>query len=92
MIIPCGLPQGYLAKEVSEKPLVSRIQDTELIPRGLPRGGFIHLHPKKFLKAYLEACAENRGKPPDNIDNFLPWNLSEEQKSAWKYSKGHPLL
>ncbi len=46
-----------------------------------------HLHPKKFLKAYLEACAQNRGKPPDNIDDFLPWNLSEEQKSAWQYPK-----
>lgn len=46
-----------------------------------------HLHPKKFLKAYLEACAQNRGKPPDNIDDFLPWNLSEEQKSVWQYPK-----
>ncbi len=44
-----------------------------------------HLHPKKFLKAYLEACAQNRGNPPDNIDDFLPWNLSEKQKSAWQY-------
>lgn len=49
-----------------------------------------HLHPKKYLKAYLEACAENRGKSPDNIDDFLPWNLSEEQKTAWKYPRGSP--
>ena len=50
-----------------------------------------HLHPKEFLKAYLEACAENRGKAPDNIDDYLPWNLSEEQKSAWQYPTGPPL-
>lgn len=50
-----------------------------------------HLHPKEFLKAYLEACAQNQANPPDNIDDYLPWNLSEEQKSAWQYPKGHPL-
>lgn len=50
-----------------------------------------HLRPKEFIKAYLEACAENRGKAPDNIDDFLPWNLSEKQKSAWQYPQGPPL-
>jgi transposase len=49
-----------------------------------------HLHPKKSLKAYLEACAQNRGNPPDNIDDFLPWNLSEKRKSAWQYPKAPP--
>jgi transposase len=49
-----------------------------------------NLHPKKFLKSYLEACAQNKGKPPDNIDDFLPWNLSKEQKSEWQYPKASP--
>lgn len=49
-----------------------------------------HIHPKKFLKAYLEACAQNSGSPPDNIDAFLPWNLSEEQKSTWKFPEAPP--
>jgi len=44
-----------------------------------------HTHPKKFLKAYLQECAQTRGKPPGNIDDFLPWNLSDEQKTNWKY-------
>ena len=48
------------------------------------------LHPKKFLKAYLQACAQNRGNPPDNIDDFLPWNLSDNQKSNWQYPKEPP--
>lgn len=50
-----------------------------------------HLHPKESLKAYLEACAQNQGKAPDNIDDYLPWNLSEKQKSAWQYPQGPPL-
>lgn len=49
-----------------------------------------NLHPKKFLKGYLEACAQNQGKPPDNINDFLPWNISKEQKSAWQLSKCPP--
>lgn len=45
-----------------------------------------HIHPKKFLKAYMEACAENQGRPPKNIDDFLPWNLSEELKYSWGHA------
>lgn len=43
------------------------------------------LNPKKHLRAYLQACADNRGNPPSNIEDFLPWDLSEEQKTAWQY-------
>ena len=46
--------------------------------------------PKKFLLAYFQACAENGGKEPDDVDRFLPWNLSEEQKTAWRYPKFPP--
>jgi transposase len=49
-----------------------------------------HIHPKQFLKAYLEASAQNQGKPPDNINDFLPWNLSDDQKSNWQYPKDPP--
>jgi transposase len=42
------------------------------------------LHPTKFLNAYLQAAADNHGNPPRNIDDFLPWNLSQEQKISWK--------
>jgi transposase len=40
------------------------------------------IHPRKFLKMYFQECAKNRGDPPDNVQPFLPWNLSEEQKST----------
>jgi transposase len=44
-----------------------------------------HIDPQKFLMAYFEACARNGGRPPEDVEAFLPWNLSEERKTAWKY-------
>jgi transposase len=43
------------------------------------------IDPQKFLLHYLQACAENGGRAPEDIDAFLPWNLSEQQKAAWRY-------
>jgi len=43
------------------------------------------LDPQRFLQAYFEACARNGGKPPRNIEPFLPWNLSKKKKTSWKY-------
>lgn len=31
------------------------------------------LNPRTWLTAYLQACAENGGKPPANLDAFVPW-------------------
>ena len=47
------------------------------------------LDPQQVLLAYFEACAQQGGKPPEELDPFLPWNLSEEQKRAWAFPK-HP--
>ena len=38
------------------------------------------LNPRKWLTWYFEHCAAAGGKIPDNIQLFLPWNLSEEKK------------
>lgn len=48
------------------------------------------IHPHKFLLAYLDACAHNGGQPPENLNAYLPWNLSEEQKAAWNYEERPP--
>jgi len=48
-----------------------------------------HIDPQKFLLAYFDACAQNNGRPPDDLEDFLPWNLSEEQRIDWHYP-GHP--
>lgn len=40
------------------------------------------LCPRKWLTAYLTACAEAGGRVPANAADFLPWNLSDERKKA----------
>ena len=41
------------------------------------------IDPKKWFTGYFEACAENGGQVPENLDAFLPWNLSHQQKDDW---------
>ena len=40
------------------------------------------INPRLFLLSYFDECAANKGCPPDNPGSFLPWKLSEEQRSA----------
>ena len=42
------------------------------------------IDPKKWFFAYFEACAEHGGRVPENLDEFMPWNLSQQQKDAWR--------
>ncbi len=49
-----------------------------------------NIHPKKYMQNYFNTCAENHGCAPNNIDEFMPWNLSEQKKSAWRYTEGIP--
>jgi len=44
-----------------------------------------NIDPQKWLLAYFEACAENGGRAPEDIDAFLPWNLSEQRKAVWRH-------
>jgi transposase len=41
------------------------------------------LNPRLWLTTYLQACAEAGGRAPAQVDRFLPWNLSAEQRRAW---------
>jgi transposase len=41
------------------------------------------LNPRSWLTAYLTACAEAGGKVPEEVERFLPWNLSEEDHRRW---------
>jgi transposase len=38
------------------------------------------LNPRRWLMWYLESCAVEGGKPPQDIQAFLPWNLSDERR------------
>jgi transposase len=41
------------------------------------------LNPRAWLTAYLTACAEAGGAAPADVEQFLPWNLSAEQRRGW---------
>lgn len=46
--------------------------------------GQANLNPLSYLNAYLSACAEAGGKPPADINRFLPWSASPEDLAAWR--------
>jgi hypothetical protein len=41
-----------------------------------------NLHPRGWLTWYLESGAASGGKTPEDIQPFLPWNLSAEGRAA----------
>jgi transposase len=38
------------------------------------------INPRTWLRWFLDACAAGGGKAPSDIQPFLPWNLSDEQR------------
>jgi len=42
------------------------------------------INPRRWLTAYLEACAAAGGKAPENAADFLPWNMSEEVQARMR--------
>ena len=41
------------------------------------------LNPHTWLIAYLQSCAHNGGKVPEATDAFLPWNMTDPQKTLF---------
>jgi transposase len=41
------------------------------------------LNPRLWLTAYLSGCGEAGGRAPEDVERFLPWNLTAEQRRAW---------
>ena len=41
-----------------------------------------HIDSHKFLLSYFDACARNKGHPPEHLDDFVPWQARQEQKEA----------
>lgn len=37
------------------------------------------INPRIWLTHYLEACAHNHGKVPENSNEYLPWQMSQER-------------
>jgi transposase len=42
-----------------------------------------NINPRRWLTAYLQACAEAGGRAPAQPEALLPWNLSEPQRREW---------
>ncbi len=47
------------------------------------------LDPQALLRAYLDECAKTPGRPPPDIREFLPWNMTAERKLAFALPKGY---
>jgi transposase len=41
-----------------------------------------NLNPRRWLTWYLASCAQAGGRAPEDIQPFLPWNLSDERRLA----------
>jgi transposase len=52
--------------------------------------GLWRLCPRRWLTAFLTACAEAGGQPPTNWQTFLPWRMTQEQYRAWADPTGPP--
>jgi transposase len=44
--------------------------------------GLWGINPRHWLCSYLDACAENGGKAPDNIESFIPWQMDPLRRAA----------
>lgn len=40
------------------------------------------LNPRRWLRWYLESCAAAGGRAPEDIQPFLPWNLTADRRAA----------
>lgn len=48
------------------------------------------INPRTWLTTYLTAGAEAGGQAPADIDDFLPWKVSEEQLQSWSLPGSAP--
>jgi transposase len=46
-----------------------------------------NINPRRWLTAYLEACATAGGQTPPDLDSYLPWNLSAERREEWSINR-----
>lgn len=44
----------------------------------------------KWLTAYLSACAKAKGKPPSDFKRYLPWNMTPQERDAFRLAKDKP--
>ena len=47
--------------------------------------GLWRINPRLWLTEYLQACADNQGRAPENLDCFLPWKVSVDRLKSWSF-------
>lgn len=45
---------------------------------------------RRWLTHYLNACATAHGQPPTDPHNYLPWNMTADQRQQMSLPKTHP--
>jgi transposase len=45
---------------------------------------------RRWLTAYLTACAKAGGQPPSDLAHYLPWNMTDEQRQEMSLPKSNP--
>jgi len=50
------------------------------------------INPRLWLREYLQICAGNKGNAPENIDTFLPWNMSKERREIFSYPSSQKIM
>jgi transposase len=48
------------------------------------------INPRKWLSAYLQACAEAGGQAPKDVQKWMPWNLTAQQKKEMAQEEEEP--
>ena len=48
------------------------------------------INPRKWLTAYLQACAEAGGKVAKDEDKWMPWNLTAQQRQQMAQEEDEP--
>ena len=46
------------------------------------------INPRTWLTWYFDACATYAGRAPENVEIFMPWNLSEERLAELRNPHG----
>jgi transposase len=46
-----------------------------------------NVNPRLWLTAYLQGCAKAGGQAPSQLEEFLPWKMTEEQRKEWRLDR-----
>lgn len=47
------------------------------------------LDPQRMLRAYFDECSKTPGRAPPDVQSYLPWKMTDEQKLAFALPDGY---